>query len=85
MCAYPVAGGELSHLRTPMFIVDVFDARRLFKMRELQEPRQPTVLAVRRFAVNKQREAFIKGEFVGIGLFELLREGISHAREFKRA
>ena len=35
---------------------------------------ESAVLAVGGFAINEQREAFIEGEFMGGGLFELLGE-----------
>jgi len=68
-----------------MFVVNVFDAGRLFEMSELQQSGQTAILAMRRFVVNEQGEAFVKGQVVGVGLFELLLKGGSHPGEFKRA
>jgi len=38
---------------------------------------------VRRLSVNEECEAFVKREFVAVGLFELLRESVSHSGEFQ--
>ncbi len=86
MCAYPVAGRQGGDLRTikptTVLVVDVLNTRRLLEMSELQESCEAAVLAMSRFTINEQREAFIEGKRVGLRLFCLLYESVSHSGKF---
>ena len=85
--ADPVAAGEAGELGAiepaAGAVVDVLEAGALLELRELQQAREPTILAVDDLAIDQQREALFEGEARGRALGELLGQRGGHAVELE--
>ncbi len=81
----PLAGGEAHHERAieaPLGAeVQILDARRESEARDLEEPREASILAGGLLAVEEQREALLKGEAGDVGNAALFFQRVSHACE----
>jgi hypothetical protein len=66
-----------------MAVVDVFEGRGLFEMSLAQPGGGRPIFAPEPLGVHQLGEPFLEAERVGIGLLELLFEGLSHAVEFQ--
>lgn len=88
MLTDPVPSGQLEEMRAiePALDaeVDVFDARRVAEAGDVQEPREPTVVAAELLALEEEGEAVLEGERREVGNPGLLLKGLGHAGEAQR-
>jgi hypothetical protein len=83
----PVAGDQTGHQAAlqpaVLFVIYVLHAGVLLQAGQLQQTYHSFVLSGGGFSIDQQRKAFLEGKGVGVGLFQLLQESLSHASQFQ--
>ena len=88
MLPNPVAGGESEEERAIEPALDaevhIFDAGRMTEARDLEESREPAVVATELLAVDEEGEAFVEGQGRDLREAGLVSQGLGHAGEPER-
>jgi hypothetical protein len=85
----PVArteGGHQGAIETaPGLEVDLLDAGLLAEASRVEQTLEAAIASGGDFAIDQQRQSFVRGEALEVGLFQLLGKGLGHARQAQGA